>query len=82
MNDTSHQAAHMVMVDEPGRALDASDVAAVLGLPVVARFPCRAEIARAVDAGVLRDRLPAALAEPAAALLDRLSDLVDGRWAA
>ena len=71
-----------VLVEEPGRALDAGDVEAVLGVPVVGRFPCRAEIARAVDAGVLRDRLPAALAEPAAALLDRLSDLVDGRWAA
>ena len=71
-----------VLVEEPGRALDAGDVAAVLGVPVVGRFPCRAEIARAVDAGVLRDRLPAALAEPAGALLDRLPDVAGGRWAA
>jgi hypothetical protein len=70
-----------VLVEEPGRALDGDDVAAVLGLPVVARFPVRAEIARAVDAGVLRDRLPAALATPAAALLAGISD-ARGSWAA
>jgi hypothetical protein len=62
-----------VLVEEPGRALDADDVAAVLGLPVIARFPVRADIARAVDAGVLRDRLPSALALPAAALVAGLS---------
>ena len=72
----------MILVEEPGRALDADDVAAVLGLPVVGRFPVRAEIARAVDAGVLRDRLPPALAAPAAAILAGLVDEVDGRWAA
>ena len=71
-----------VLVEEPGRALDADDVAAVLGVPVVGRVPCRAEIARAVDAGVLGNRLPAALAGPAGALLDRLPELVGGRWAA
>lgn len=71
-----------VLVEEPGRALDAADVAEVLGVPVVGRVPCRAEIARAVDAGVLRDHLPAALAGPAGALLDRLPEVVDGRWAA
>jgi MinD superfamily P-loop ATPase len=71
-----------VLVEEPGRALDAEDVAAVLGVPVVGRVPCRAEIARAVDAGVLRDRLPAALAGPAGALLDRLPEVIGGRWAA
>jgi MinD superfamily P-loop ATPase len=71
-----------ILVEEPGRALDADDVAAVLGLPVVGRFPVRAEIARAVDAGVLRDRLPPALAAPAAAVLAGLVDEVDGRWAA
>ena len=71
-----------VLVEEPGRALDAADVAAVLGVPVVGRFPVRAEIARAVDAGVLRDRLPAALAASAAAVLDRMAGPRDGRWAA
>jgi hypothetical protein len=70
-----------ILVEEPGRALDAGDVAAVLGLPVVARFPVRADIARAIDAGVLRDRLPAPLASPAATLLAGLAD-ARGMWAA
>jgi hypothetical protein len=76
------RSAGVVLVDEPGRALDADDVAAVLNRPVLARFPVRAEIARAVDAGVLRDRLPAALAGPAAAVLAAITDGVGGRWAA
>ena len=71
-----------VLVDEPGRALDADDVAAVLGRPVIGRFPVRAEIARAVDAGVLRDRLPAPLATTAAAVLGGLGAAAGGRWAA
>jgi hypothetical protein len=70
-----------ILIDEPGRVLGVDDVAAVLGVPVVGRFPVRAEIARAVDAGVLRDRLPAALAIPASAVLDGLADAT-GRWAA
>jgi hypothetical protein len=70
-----------ILVEEPGRALDAGDVAAVLGLPVLGRFPVRAEIARAVDAGVLRDHLPAPLATPAATLLAGLHDQL-GSWAA
>jgi hypothetical protein len=70
-----------ILVEEPGRALDAGDVAAVLGVPVVGRFPVRAEVARAVDAGVLRDRLPARLAAPAAAVLAGLAD-ARGMWAA
>ena len=71
-----------ILVEEPGRALDSADVAAVLGLPVVGRVPVRAEIARAVDAGVLRDRLPPPLATAAALLLDRLGNEAGGRWAA
>jgi hypothetical protein len=71
-----------ILVEDVGRALDADDVAAVLGLPVVGRFPVRPEIARAVDAGVLRDHLPHPLAAAAGFLLDRLGDLANGRWAA
>jgi len=71
-----------ILVEEPGRALDADDVAAVLGIPVVGRVPVRAEIARAVDAGVLRDRLPSPLARAAGTVLDRLADVANGRWAA
>ncbi len=76
------RSAGAILVEEPGRALDAADVAAVLGVPVVGRFPVRAEIARAVDAGVLRDRLPNPLATSAAVVLDRLAGLAGGRWAA
>jgi hypothetical protein len=76
------RSAGAILVDEPGRVLDADDVAAVLSVPVVGRFPVRPEIARAVDAGVLRDRLPAALGEAAAAGLDRLLDSAEGTWAA
>jgi MinD superfamily P-loop ATPase len=71
-----------ILVEEPGRALDAGDVVAVLGLPVVGRIPVRAGIARAVDAGVVRDRLPASLAAAATAVLDGLGEEVAGRWAA
>jgi hypothetical protein len=71
-----------ILMEDPGRSLDADDVAAVLGLPVVGRFPVRPEIARAVDAGVLRDRLPVPLAEPAGIILDRIGGLANGRWAA
>jgi hypothetical protein len=77
------RSAGAILVEDPGRALDAADVAAVLGVPVVARIPVRAEIARAVDAGVLRDRLPNPLGNSAAVVLDRLAGLAGGgRWAA
>jgi hypothetical protein len=71
-----------ILVEEPGRALDGDDVASVLGVPVVGRIPVRPEIARAVDAGVLRDHVPACLATAAGTILDRLADLANGRWAA
>ena len=72
----------VILVEDAGRALDAADVAAVLGRPVVGRFPVRAEIARAVDAGVLRDRMPAALAAAASAVVAEVSRTMGGRWAA
>ena len=59
----------VVAVMEPGRALDCADIAAVLGLPVITTIPVRAEIARAVDAGVLADRLPEPLATAASQIL-------------
>jgi MinD-like ATPase involved in chromosome partitioning or flagellar assembly len=52
----------VVLVDEPGRALGADDVAAVLGVPVRAVVAYEPRVARAVDAGLLVDRLPAAMA--------------------
>ena len=59
-----------VVVTEPGRALGCEDVAAVTGLPVIATIPLRAEIARAVDAGVLAERLPDPLATAAERILE------------
>lgn len=57
----------VVLVEEPGRTLGATETAEVLGIPVVARVPWRAAVARAVDAGVLAARVPDALARPAQA---------------
>jgi len=76
------RSAAVILVEEAGRALDADDVATVLNRPVAGRFPVRAEIARAVDAGVLRDRLPAPLAAPAGAVLAGITGGLGGRWAA
>jgi hypothetical protein len=58
-----------VVVTEPGRALDPDDVCAVTGLAVMATVPLRADIARAVDAGVFADRLPEPLATAATHIL-------------
>jgi cellulose biosynthesis protein BcsQ len=65
-------ASGVVVVEEPGRALGAREVADVLGVPVLASVPARAAIARVVDAGVLVARLPDCLARPARTLLERL----------
>lgn len=71
------RAAGAVVVEEQMRSLGATEVADVLDLPVLARVPVRASIARAVDAGVLSARLPDAIARPAARLLTRVELLVD-----
>lgn len=62
----------LVVVQEPGRSLGSSDVAQVLGRPVMARIPLRAAIARAVDAGVLPTRLPEPLARASGQILREL----------
>lgn len=49
----------VVVVEEPGRALDRRDIEASLGVPVVATALLDPAIARAVDAGLLVSRLPA-----------------------
>jgi len=51
----------IVLVDEPGRALSADDVANCLDTPVVAQIPCDPRVARAVDAGLLSIRPPRSL---------------------
>jgi hypothetical protein len=50
-----------ILITEAGRALDASDVASVLGLPLAAEIMAQADIARAMDAGVLLHRVPTEL---------------------
>jgi hypothetical protein len=70
--------AGVVLVEEPGRALGANEVAEVIGAPIVARVPVRPAIARAVDAGVLAARLPAALDLAAGTILDFAAATVPG----
>lgn len=48
----------IVLVEEPGRALDAVDVAKVLGVTDVVSLRWDPSISRCVDAGILTSRLP------------------------
>jgi cellulose biosynthesis protein BcsQ len=54
----------VVVVTEPGRSLDASDVGDALGRPVVAEVPLDPAVARSVDAGVFAARAPRSLLRP------------------
>jgi Mrp family chromosome partitioning ATPase len=51
----------VVLVTEPGRALDRDDVERVVGAPVRAEVALDPAVARAVDAGLLVSRLPRGL---------------------
>jgi Mrp family chromosome partitioning ATPase len=55
------RASGVILVAEEGRALTANDIESVLGVPVRAQVQVTAQIARAVDAGVLATRLPRSL---------------------
>ena len=66
--------AGVVLLDEPGRSLGASEIADVLALPVLTRVPVKDTIARAVDAGVLTTRLPEPLARAATELVRRIGE--------
>ena len=48
----------VVLVVDPGRALNRGDVEAVVGAPVVAELPVDPAVARSVDAGLLASRPP------------------------
>ena len=52
----------IVLINEPGRALNAADIETVIGMPITATIPYTDSIARAVDAGLLTTRLPRELA--------------------
>lgn len=54
----------IVLLGEPGRALNARDVEHAVGAPVVAELHYDPAVARAVDAGLLASRLPLTLAQP------------------
>lgn len=43
----------VVVIREPWRALGPADVSSVLGIPVIAEVPHSADVARAIDAGLL-----------------------------
>lgn len=51
----------LVVIEEPGRALRAADVAAAVGVPVWRRLTLDPAVARSVDAGLLGTRLPRSL---------------------
>jgi hypothetical protein len=51
----------IVLITEPGRKLRAADVARSVGAPIVMKVSIDPVIARAVDAGLLRSRLPRSL---------------------
>jgi CobQ/CobB/MinD/ParA nucleotide binding domain len=51
----------VILVTEPGRALDRTDVEQVVGAPVRAEVAVDPAVARAVDAGLLANRLPRTL---------------------
>jgi hypothetical protein len=55
------RASGVILVTEPGRALDRGDVEEVLGIPVRAEIALDPAVARAVDAGLLAGRLPRTL---------------------
>ena len=59
---------HLVVITEPGRALDTGDIEAVTGTPISAVIGHDPHIARAVDAGTLTARLPRSLARALAPL--------------
>src|SRR5207237_675763 len=71
-----------VLVEEPGRALDAADVAAGLGGPVVGRFPGRAgrlePVPVELDESEVR-RMVERIIAPLGLRLDRSSPMVDAR---
>ena len=56
--DTPLRPCGVVLINEPGRALTATDIEAVLGRPILATVPYDPAISRAVDSGLLTTRVP------------------------
>ena len=55
---SAHSPGGIVLIEEPGRSLTARDIELAVGAPIVTRLSWETDIARAVDAGLLRGRLP------------------------
>lgn len=55
------RATGVILVNEPGRVLTRHDVAAAAKAPIVAEVPLDPQVARLVDAGLLRGRFPRSL---------------------
>ena len=66
------RATGVVLLTEAGRALGARDVAAVLGVPVLAEVAVEASVARAVDAGLLTTRMPRGLGRALQSLVEAI----------
>lgn len=69
-DDLTAEADGYVLFDEPSRALGASDVSNVLGLPCLATVPVTGTTSRTIDAGVLAMRMPASLAAAATSVIE------------
>ena len=52
---------HVIVINEPGRALHTTDIEAAIGAPVIAVIDTDPAIARAVDAGTLATAMPRSL---------------------
>ena len=59
----------VVLINEHERALNATDIETVLGIPITTTVPYHPAIARAIDAGLLTTRLPRELARALRPLL-------------
>lgn len=65
----------IVEIEEPGRSLRTLDIEAVVGMPVATRIPLDPAIARAVDAGLLGQRMPRSLRRNVQVLIEDRSHL-------
>ena len=63
----------IIVLEETGRALTPTDISTVLKTPIVATIKVDPSVSRAVDAGLLSSRIPAALNEGLSALVETLS---------
>ena len=63
----------IIVLEESGRALTPTDISTVLKTPIVSTIKVDPSVSRAVDAGLLSSRIPAALNEGLRSLVEVLS---------